>query len=519
MSTAWIAAWVAENTRRAWIAVIVLALGIGYLFGQQGADEAIEAHQSHLALEAEQLRIELLGQTVNGRSAGVAGLLGLLDERIKQDAQAIGAVNAPAIAGYLESIGGMLEASGVFVVPGNGIVRSAWDIGGKPSTGVDVRARTYFQAAMLGRTNVYAAVGMNTGKRALYTAAPVFLGQTRQSPIMGAIVARTGIEAIERLLAREQRTVLLLTPQNMIFASHPPQWFGHLAGRSGPEVLQEIRERKQFGNLFENKTPVDFPLPATPGLTGQDGRTYAVARVPVAWNDPQGDWSLVLISDLAQSVPSEATVRPQVVATLLALLLGLLALHGLRSQHARALARAELAALAAENAEHARRKTLLTEAAVRLQQQRNLPGLGRTFLGEAHRLLDVLQGAVYLPDAAGCELQLLAAYAADPGLPPVVPAGQGLLGQCLRDRQPRQLSVPPERYWRIRSSLGSTPPGRLLLTPVCLNDRLLAVVELAFVGDIAAPLQALAGELTDLLAINLQMLDRQHGAEHPENDA
>ena len=83
----------------------------------------------------------------------------------------------------------------------DGFVKSSWDDSGKPSTGIDVRFRPYYQQAMAGRNNIYAAVSLARGDHALYFAAPVYAAMARSGDPVGVVVARTDMEKLERLLA------------------------------------------------------------------------------------------------------------------------------------------------------------------------------------------------------------------------------------------------------------------------------------------------------------------------------
>lgn len=498
-----IAARVAAHPLRAQLAAAIIALIAALAAGEYGYRQAADDHLARLDLEAERLRIQLIAETISSRTTGINSLLGVLDQRIKSEVYGSTRSTSPEAAAYLENIGALQGATGVFVVGSDGIVRAAWDVSGKPPTGLDVRKREYFQAAMKGQQSIYAAVGMNTGKRAIYSAAPVFAGDSRGTPIMGAIVSRSGVDGLEQLLARRADLALLLTPQDMVFASHPKQWFAHLAAQPSPERLMAIREHKQFGNAFDTRAPVELPFPVRPGLIVRDEHAYAVARRPVDWNDPLGDWQLVLISDIAQHVPASARQLPQGLVGGVLCLLGILIVHGLRSRHSRTLATAEVARLAAAQAAMAEHRTRIAEAAVALQQQPTLPALGECFLSEAHRLFAVTQGALYLASDSG--LDLLAAYAASRDLPTHIPRSSGLLGQCLDDRQPRQLDVPGERYWRIASALGDCPPGTTLIMPVCHNEMVLGVVEFALCRAVDRETVALIEELITLLGINLQI--------------
>jgi two-component system sensor histidine kinase/response regulator len=138
------------------------------------------------------------------------------------------------------------------------------------------------------------------------------------------------------------------------------------------------------------------------------------------------------------------------------------------------------------------------------------PGaLGRLFLARMAPLLGIGRGVMYVYEEAD-RLRRLAAYALPerPGLKEFVDLGQGLIGQCALERAPILLTQPPPDYLPIGSSLGEAPPGAILLLPVLRNDRLLAVLELAAFASFGAREQALLDELMPILAMSLEILER-----------
>lgn len=511
MSLQRFAAWTVVRPGLAWGLALLLALAGGWGGGRWERHQAEREHLQALQSNAEQLQVALMAMTIDGRVAGANSLLGLVDEQVKEDAQTPGPLASPALVRRLERIGTGFESSGVFIAGADGLVRSAWDVSGKPSTGLDIRLRSYFQAAMRGKNNVYAAVGMNTGRRAIYTAAPIYLDQTRNSPIIGAVVSRSSVDALEEMLARRADLVFLLTPQQVVFAGYPARWFGYLADGPGLDQLNAIREKKQFGNMFDLRDPQPLPFPAQAGLVSHQGRHFAVAEKPLAWNDPLGDWRLVMLNDLDLAIGSERLWLRRTQAFALLALLAWAGLHALGNRHARAQAAAELARLARQQAQLARNKTLLAEAAVGMQREASPAALAVRFLSESHRLLAALQGAVYRCTDDGAGLQRLGCYACAGQMPESLALGEGLLGQVAEDGRLRCIPQPPERYWRIHSALGNTRPATLLIAPIPGNEGVMGVVELALAEPASEELLARFGELVDLLAVNLQILTGRRG--------
>ncbi len=145
-----------------------------------------------------------------------------------------------------------------------------------------------------------------------------------------------------------------------------------------------------------------------------------------------------------------------------------------------------------------------------LQAATSLEALGRTFLARMAPLLGMGQGVVYRYEEEARRLGLLAAYAHPaPGeLSQYFDLGQGLVGQCALERAPILITQPPPDYLRMGSSLGEAPPGAIALLPVLRNDRLLAVLELATFTALGGKEQALLDELMPILAMSLEILER-----------
>lgn len=509
-----IAAFVVEHARLAWALALFAVLGTGLLAGQLAGQVKESERLSLLTTEAERRGIEIMSQTLNGNLMGSVTLLGLIDENIKREARGEVKPNGPQMAATLESVGRALDADGVFIVDAGGIAQSSWDNSGKPSTGLNLKFRPYFQMAQQGLNNVYAAVSIARGDRSLYFAAPIYADRGNGSDSIGAVVARTSLVKLDNLLKDKADIAVLLSPQGVVFASNRPEWVGHLDGVPTPERLKAIRELKQFGNMFENKAPALLPVATADGLQTLDGRRYAVASARVQWNDPFGDWRLVLLEDLARTVPRAQLAWVGIATGGGALLVGLLLLGMLRSNHIQAEAARQIETYAQAQEAAAERKTRLAAISLRLQQTRGVAALGQAFLSEAHALLGSLQGTVYLcEDAAAPGLRLAASFGCATAPQEELAPGEGLLGQCALERRMLTVAAPHENYWRIRSGLGSAVPVAALMVPILLNEALLGVAEIALIKPPDDDARELFEEMSKLLALNVEI---QRRVEHTE---
>ncbi|WP_345786476.1 HAMP domain-containing protein [Prosthecobacter sp.] len=127
-------------------------------------------------------------------------------------------------------------------------------------------------------------------------------------------------------------------------------------------------------------------------------------------------------------------------------------------------------------------KTNLAKFTRMLQGQRDLYTVGQMLLSELAPLVDSQQGTVYQMTASDDEapvLQRLASYANETNLPEQIILGDGLVGQCAREKQRVLLTSVPRDYTPIHSSLGGTQPANVVVLPVLYEGQTKAVIELA----------------------------------------
>jgi PAS domain S-box-containing protein len=86
--------------------------------------------------------------------------------------------------------------------------------------------------------------------------------------------------------------------------------------------------------------------------------------------------------------------------------------------------------------------------------------------------------------------------------------GEGLIGQCAQDRKPVALTSPPPDYLRIESGLGAATPAHVFASPLLSTNGLLGVVETAAFHPFEARENALLAESMPLVAMNLEVLQR-----------
>jgi len=174
----------------------------------------------------------------------------------------------------------------------------------------------------------------------------------------------------------------------------------------------------------------------------------------------------------------------------------------------------------------ARSIDVLKQGAAAMDEQRwvkasvaRLPGLqGATSLAEFGQrlvsgLMPVLGGGVagfYVFDENPKRLRRLAAYGLAEGatIADSFGLGEGLVGQCAQERKVVSLTNLPPDYLRIASGLGAAAPVRAVAMPLLATDTLLGVLEVATFREFTARENALLNELLPLVAMSLQVLQR-----------
>lgn len=152
---------------------------------------------------------------------------------------------------------------------------------------------------------------------------------------------------------------------------------------------------------------------------------------------------------------------------------------------------------------------------VDLQQAETPQQLAQAFFSRIAPRLGMCQGALYVLYEGASRLQLVGGYALDSEhpLPAELELGEGLLGQCALDRQPRQLEDLPESFWHVRAQLGAVAASHLLVQPVLRGERLLGVVEMAGFRSLEENEVLLLQEVLPRLAGAMAIMERSEAAQ------
>lgn len=496
----------------AWLGAVLFTLAAAF-----GAIEATRVflendYRNFLANEAMRRATEVTAQTLNGNVMGSVAALGLVNKQIKRVARGEIPLQDPEVMETLQAVGKAYQANGAYVVNSSGIIQSCWYTMGVTLTGVDIKFRPYFQIAMQGKQNIYAAIGTTTGKRSLYFAAPLYGEASASSPVIGATVARLDLERVDSVLKAWPGLALLLSPQQVTFASNREDWVERMAGEKTTEQLQAIRALKQFGHTFDKGTPKILPFDIGSDVVIVEGRRYAIARAPVQWNDPKGEWQLVLLGNLDNLMPPSRQAKIGAAAGMAVLFLSGLLLFWLRRLHSsegkRRQAEAELKEYARTLESESSRKSHLAQLSTALQQAESLAEFGRIFIFHAMPLLAADYGVLYVLDEESGKLIPIGGYGVAVGEIGEVAVGQGMVGECARDKKTIVIVSPTGNDIRIVWGVGEALPKSLVLQPIVQTGRLLGVIMLATLHPYGEQQQSALDALMPMVAMSLEILLR-----------
>ena len=162
-------------------------------------------------------------------------------------------------------------------------------------------------------------------------------------------------------------------------------------------------------------------------------------------------------------------------------------------------------------------KGCLVRITSQLQGQRDISEAGRIVMTELAEALDARYGVLYLRerDANGEVLVMRTSYGAplNPGPPARILPGDGLIGQCLRQRRRIIMADVPQGYLQITSSLGTATPATIILQPAMFEGDVEAILELASFKPFLPVHLALLDQLGDSLGVGLHTI---HAAQRTE---
>ena len=169
-----------------------------------------------------------------------------------------------------------------------------------------------------------------------------------------------------------------------------------------------------------------------------------------------------------------------------------------------------LAATTRKNNEQDWLKTNIAKFTGMMQGQRNLLTVAQLLLSELTPLVGAQHGTFYIADTEDETpvLTLLTGYAVDDrdDVPKRFKIGQGLVGQCAREKERILVKDAPNGYVRISSSLGDAAPLSIVVLPVLFEGDVRAAIELASFGRFSDVHLAFLDQLTQSIGIVLNTI-------------
>ena len=304
------------------------------------------------------------------------------------------------------------------------------------------------------------------------------------------------LKEIDQILAEsgmEQAQWLLVTPRNTVLARHVDK--------------QGVLEKLIWGkNLSEVSIPLPEPKEDTETVAGE----YQVRIAAV----PGSDLYLYLL------VPSKWIYQDMsaILATGGFLLLLLAVGFGVvwryqahrerESQTAVSKAEAELQVFTRKLETDSAINSFLVEVSDDLHQAVTLADFARKFMHHVTPRIDAEYGALYLVEGASQRLVPVGGHGVLLDELQHIEIGQGLVGQCAKDRTPILISEESNSDIRIACGIGEAEPQFIIMLPVVYAERLLGVIVFAALQSIDPEKRALLEALIPMVATNLEILEQ-----------
>ena len=158
-------------------------------------------------------------------------------------------------------------------------------------------------------------------------------------------------------------------------------------------------------------------------------------------------------------------------------------------------------------------KTNLERFTRMLQGQRDLAEVSNMILSELAPLVSAQHGVFYSmaspPEGGDPVLQLQAGYGYESRkrLSTSFRLGEGLVGQCAKEKKRILLTDVPGDYVQINSGLGESRPLNIIVLPVLFEGSVRAVVELASFSPFSPTHQSFLDQLTESIGLVLKTIE------------
>ncbi len=166
-----------------------------------------------------------------------------------------------------------------------------------------------------------------------------------------------------------------------------------------------------------------------------------------------------------------------------------------------------------QNTEQDWLKTNLERFTRMLQGQRDLATVSSMILSELARLVSAQHGVFYTlvspegEDEPVLQFQAGYGYKERKHLASTFRLGEGLVGQCAKEKERILITDVPGDYVRINSGLGDLPPLNIIVLPILFEGSVRAVVELASFSRFSLTHQAFLDQLTESIGLVLNTIE------------
>ncbi|HEY7785653.1 MAG TPA: HAMP domain-containing protein [Pyrinomonadaceae bacterium] len=155
-------------------------------------------------------------------------------------------------------------------------------------------------------------------------------------------------------------------------------------------------------------------------------------------------------------------------------------------------------------------KTNLARFTRMLQGQRDMTTVAQMVLSELAPLVDAQQGVFYVNTSSNGQpvMKLLGGYAYKKrkNLANEFHAGEGLVGQCVLERERILVTHVPSNYVHVASGLGEAPPNNIVVLPVLFEGEAKAVIELSTFSTFSETHLTFLDQLTESIGIVLNTI-------------
>ncbi len=269
------------------------------LAGGFASRDAEKGREVELARELASYAATLEAGTGSSRVMGAIILLGTEDQLARQLVQgALPTAKMPEVVKRLSHLRELYYVDEAFLVDDKGTVLAVSGASDGAYTKRLGAAAPIVKLALEGTPSVYPAARSRADghERGIFLAAPLRSGETTQGKPLGAVGVKIGIDKLTTLLKSWRGgPSLLVSPQGVVFASSREEWSLRPASDVSPVQLEAIRRGGQFGEAFERAQAPPLPFQLGSANVDIDGVRYALRSQHLEWNDPAGEWSIVLL--------------------------------------------------------------------------------------------------------------------------------------------------------------------------------------------------------------------------------